>query len=163
MRIEEINRLKGDVILSYENYNQIEKTLFRFMLAFDQQDWATLSDCLCDEIFCDYSSFRGISPGNLTKQQYVAERSNAFALLKTQHNLFNIIVDIQTDSARVQCNYVIYRFLLKYKGSADQYFHSWGQYEFTLKKIAKHWKIAAITQSLLVNEGNPEIHGALRK
>jgi hypothetical protein len=57
----------------------------------------------------------------------------------------------------------IYRFLLEYKGAAGQYFHSWGQYEFTLKQIAKHWKIAAITQNLLANEGNPEIHGALRK
>lgn len=149
--------------MSYESHNRIEKTLFRFMLAFDKQDWDALSDYLCDEIFCDYSSFRGISPGALTKQQYVAERSKAFTRLKTQHNLFNIIVDIQVDSARVQCNYVIYRFLSEYNGTADQYFHSWGQYEFTLKYIAGHWRIASITQNLLVNEGNPEIHGALRK
>ncbi len=106
--------------MSYENHDQIEKTLFHFMGAFDKQDWDALSDCLCDEIFCDYSGFRGISPGALTKQQYVAERSNTFTRLKTQHNIFNIIVDIQADSARVQCNYVIYRFLLEYKGAADQ-------------------------------------------
>jgi hypothetical protein len=149
--------------VSNESYHNIEKTLFLFMRAFDMQDWNVLLDCLCDEIFCDYSSFRGIPAGNCTKQEYVAERKTAFTQLKTQHNLFNIIVDIQADSAQVYCNYVIYRFLLEYKGSADQYFHSWGQYEFTLKRIAQHWKIASITQNLLVNEGNPAIHGALRK
>ncbi len=103
--------------MSYESHDQIEKTLFRFMRAFDKQDWDALSDCLCDEIFCDYSSFRGISPGTFTKQQYVAERSNAFTRLKTQHNLFNIIVDIQAESARAQCNYVIYPFHFKMRDS----------------------------------------------
>ncbi len=149
--------------MSEESYRNIEKTLFRFMRAFDMQNWNALLDCLCDEIFCDYSSFRGTPPGNCTKHEYVAERKTAFTQLKMQHNIFNIIVDIQADLARVQCNYVIYRFLSKYNGFSDEYFHSWGQYEFTLKNIDQHWKIAAITQNLLVNEGNPTIHGALRK
>lgn len=141
--------------------HEIQELLFRFMRSFDEKDWAAMKDCLADEIDCDYSSFRGTPPGRISRDQYVSQRRDALPTLKTQHNISNISLLSATDSIHVKCNFIILRFHPDFQGEKDQYFHSYGSYQFILSRKNRELKISAITQHLLTNEGNPKLHGGV--
>jgi 3-phenylpropionate/cinnamic acid dioxygenase small subunit len=142
---------------------EIEELLFRFMRAFDDKEWDTMSGCLTEMIRCDYSSFRGTAASDIARGDYVDQRRTVLTSLRTQHNLSNLSISGSANQAEVKCSYVILRFGPAFENSADQYFHSYGQYRFTVVRIGEAWKIASITQLLLTNEGNPALHGGLRK
>lgn len=130
------------------------------MRAFDDKNWDDLYECLVENIRCDYSSFRAEKPGEIARHTYIAKRKTDLSLLKTQHNLSNVSIDINGKLAEVKCNFAIYRFHPEFNGSKEHYFHSYRQYEFELHEEDNGWKISVITQKLLVNDGNPELHGA---
>jgi 3-phenylpropionate/cinnamic acid dioxygenase small subunit len=142
---------------------KIEELLFRFMRAFDEKDWDAMSGCLTEMIRCDYSSFRGTAASDIARGDYVDQRRTVLTSLRTQHNLSNLSISGSANHAEVKCHYVIPRFGPAFDSSPDQYFHSYGQYRFTVVRIGGAWKIASITQLLLTNEGNPALHGGLRK
>lgn len=50
----------------------------------------------------------------------------------------------------------------RFQGSREHYFHSYGHYLFVLKQDDNCWKISSITQTLLINDGNPKLHGAFK-
>ncbi len=139
-------------------YEQVVELICRFQRAFDQHDWAALRDCLDDEVFTDYSSFRGTDPATVQADEYVRLRQQALSDLLMQHNHSNLLVTSHShDRATVSCNYQIYRF----ERAGDRRFHSFGTYDFGLVQRSDGWRISAITQRLLKNEGSPLIHGAL--
>jgi hypothetical protein len=142
---------------------KIGELLFRFMRAFDENAWDAMSESLIETIRCDYSSFRGTPPSEIARGDYIDQRRTALTSLRTQHNLSNLSISGSANEAEVKCNYAILRFGPDFDGSPDQYFHSYGQYRFTVVRIGRVWKIASITQLLLTNEGNPALHGGLPK
>ena len=137
----------------------ISELICRFEQAFDQHDWMALRECLDDEVFIDYSSFRGTDPSRVLAGEYVTARKQALGDLVMQHTHSNLAVSFESaDHARATCDYRIDRF----ERNGDRHFHSWGTYEFGLVRRPVGWKICSITQHLLKNEGDPTIHGALR-
>jgi 3-phenylpropionate/cinnamic acid dioxygenase small subunit len=142
---------------------EIQEVLFGFMRALDNKDWEKVLDYLLNSVYTDYSSFRPESPGFITKSDYVASRQQAHGELKIQHNLFNLLITPAQDLAEVICNYAIFRFHPQFNGAKKDFFHSYGNYKFELRRERDVWKIASIVQNLLVNDGNPELHGALRR
>ena len=140
-------------------YEHISELISQFQRAFDQHDWSALRACLDDEIFVDYSSFRGSDASEVRAEDYVDLRKNALGDLVMQHNHSNLTLSVESPNrASASCNYQIYRF----ERDTDRFFHSWGTYDFGLVRHPEGWKICAITQHLLRNEGEPSIHGALR-
>jgi hypothetical protein len=133
------------------------------MRTFDDKDCDSMRECLAETIHCDYSSFRGTPASEIAREDYVAQRRTALASLRTQHNLSNLSISASANEAEVQCNYAILRFHPDFDGSRDEYFHSYGQYRFKVVQTRAGWSISSITQLLLMNEGNPTLHGGLRK
>ena len=83
---------------------------------------------------------------------------NALGDLLMQHNHTNLTLSQEpVDRASVACNYQIYRF----ERHGSRHFHSWGTYDFGLTRRPDGWKISAITQHLIKNDGDPSVHGAL--
>jgi hypothetical protein len=142
----------------------ISELLARFFQAFDDKDWPMMRACLCDEVFADYSSFRGRPAATIPADRYVEQRRAALQALAMQHNFLNLRVEVDAAAGRAtaRCNYVIHRFLPASDGGTDDYFHSYGYYVFGFVGVAGAWKISRITQRLIRNRGNPELHGALR-
>jgi 3-phenylpropionate/cinnamic acid dioxygenase small subunit len=155
--------MAGAALLSAEDRFAIEDLLFRFMRAFDDKDWETMRACLADTIDCDYSSFRGTPPSKIARDEYVTLRVSALAALRTQHNLTNIAISRSGSNVEVRCNYAILRYHRDFDGSPDTYFHSRGQYRFSMTGSTAGWRIASITQTLLTNEGNPALHRGAQK
>lgn len=117
--------------------------------------------CLDDVVYCDYSSLRGVAPGTVTREDYVAQRIVALAHLMMQHDLTNLRIQIDGESAAVQCNFVIRRF--KSSPDSHDFFHSYGRYLFRLVRRQTVWRISGVTQVVTKNRGNPAIHGGATK
>ena len=139
-------------------YEEVSELICRFQRAFDRHDWDAMRACLDDDVFVDYSSFRGTEPSTIHADQFVELRKLALSELLLQHNHSNLaLISNSDDRATATCNYQIYRF----EREGDRYFHSWGTYDFGIVRRPTGWKICSITQHLLKSEGDPSIHGAL--
>jgi 3-phenylpropionate/cinnamic acid dioxygenase small subunit len=155
--------MEGEHAMTTEDRFAIQDLLFRFMWTFDEKDWDGMRSCLNETVDCDYSSFRGTPPTKITRGDYADQRKAALSLLKTQHDLSNIVMITRGDRIEVKCNYAIRRFHLDFDGSRDKSFHSYGQYQFMVVRLGESWKISSIKQFLLMSDGNPDLHGALQK
>jgi hypothetical protein len=141
----------------------IHDLLTRFFQAFDDKAWPALRECLCDEVFADYSSFREVQAAMIPADTYVEQRRIALQALDMQHNFLNLRVELDpaADAATARCNYIVHRFHPSLDGD-DRHFHSYGHYFFAFVNVTGRWRISRITQSLLRNRGDREIHGATR-
>ncbi len=136
-------------------YEQISDLICRFQRSFDLHDWEVMRSCLDDEIFVDYSSFRGTEPSRISADEYVELRRQALSDLLMQHNHCNLVLSLQTSRrASASCNYQIMRF----EREGNRHFHSWGTYDFGFVRRSDEWRISSIAQHLLKNDGEPSIH-----
>lgn len=141
-----------------QDHADIESLLCRFMQAFDERDWSALRTFLDARVFCDYSSFRDQPPGEISADEYVAQRRESLSALRMQHNFSNLQASVDGDRASARCNYLILRFL-----APDRFLHSCGNYRFGLIRRDGAWKLSSIAQNLLQNVGDPSIHGGVQK
>jgi hypothetical protein len=139
----------------------IHNLLAHFFAAFDEKNWQALRECLCEEVFVDYSAFCEMPASTMAVDRYIEERRAALDWLDTQHNFHNLRVSVDAieGSATARCNYVIRRFHPGLDGT--HYFHSYGHYHFDFVSLHGAWRIARIKQHLLRNEGDREIHAAV--
>lgn len=157
------SKIDGGGGLSAKDRLDIQDLLFGFMRSFDEKDWDGMRSCLTETVDCDYSNFRGTPPSTITRAEYVDQRKVSLLFLKTQHNLSNIAIIASATQAEATCNYTILRFHPEFDGSRERYFHSYGQYRFTVVRSEGQWSICSIVQILLMSEGNSNLHGALKK
>jgi hypothetical protein len=146
-----------------EEYFAVRELVFRFMRTFDEKDWPGMKACLAKSVYCDYSTFRGAPPGRVTREKYVAQRKAALSFLIMQHNLSNLSAASNGKSIEVKCNYTILRFHPNFNGSRKYFFHSYGRYRFFIIREGRGWRVSKIIQRLLMNDGNPKLHGGARK
>jgi hypothetical protein len=94
----------------------------------------------------------------------VQQRRTALQTLDMQHNFFNLRVDVDeaAETATARCNYSIHRFHPSSDGLSPHSFHSCGHYIFAFAHASGSWRISRITQNLLREYGDLEIHGAAR-
>ena len=60
-------------------------TIVAFANAFDAQDWQKVRSRLADEIDIDYSEFRSETPRRVTAEEYIKQRVENLAGLRTLH------------------------------------------------------------------------------
>jgi hypothetical protein len=146
-------------VLLNEPFNSL---LCQFQEAFDLHDWDLLTSCLAEQIYTDYSSFRGTPAAWVARDSYIAMRQSALTSLRMQHNFSNLRVTLNGNTATGRCNYAIYRFPSTSTSQPDNFFHSYGHYLFDFIKEVDGWKIAGITQVLLANQGDPTLHAGAK-
>lgn len=150
------------VVLQLADRAAVVDTVIAFANAFDAQDWQTLRRCLADEVHTDYSQFRGEAPAVVSADAYVAARQQGLAGLRTLHISTNHQVQIDGDRAECGSAYRIYR--VDPQGRAgENRLDTAGRYEHALVRTAAGWRICAIRQTVVLQTGNPAIHGALRR
>jgi len=131
----------------------------RFANSFDLKDWNALEECLSDSLLADYSDLRGTPPEVISKQRFVELRRTALDAMATHHLMGNheILVDGDTASAIVSC--AIFR-----RNTSGERLDTHCIYFFKAARDAGIWKISAIKQKLLLNDGDTSIHaGIVRK
>ncbi len=136
-------------------------TIISFANAFDAQDWQKVRAYLADKIDIDYSEFRSETPRRVTAEEYIKQRIEGLAGLRTLHVSTNHEVTINNNTAECQSAYQIYR-LDPTRESGQNRFDTAGNYFHSLIQTDKHWLIAGIKQTVVIVSGNLQVHGALR-
>lgn len=130
----------------------------RFANCFDLKDWDGLRECLSKSIHTDYSDLRGTPPETISNSRFVELRRTALQPLATQHLMGNhdIAVDGDTATATVSC--VIFR-----KNPTGERLNTHCIYFFGMAREGDAWKINAIRQKVLINDGDTGIHAGIVK
>jgi hypothetical protein len=149
--------------MNNNDFSAVHTTLCRFFAAFDKRDWASMIDCLADEVFVDYSSSGREAPTKMKGEAFVSRRKMAIDNLSKQHSFSNLFVQRDPDKSALtaSCNYLILRFDLSNADQHTNFFHSCGQYEFEMVSIEKGCKISSIRQFKLQSWGDEKLHGGL--
>lgn len=136
---------------------KIQEVIARFATSFDVKDWTGLESCFSESLFTDYSDLRGTPPAVVLASEYVAARREALDHLKLHHLVSNYEIDFpDSEHATCRASMVVWRKL------DQEEFTSHCVYEFQLTKQDSDWKISAIAQKILWNEGTPSIHGGTK-
>lgn len=133
----------------------------RLARALDAQDWTAVRGCLDAKLDTDYSSFRGTPPARLTADEFVDLRRVGLAGLVTRHRTERHEVELAGDRAVCRCDFAIRRWSAE--PSDPRFLHSYGTYRYVLRRGDDGWRIVGITQVVRRSEGDPALHGALRK
>jgi len=136
-------------------------TIVAFANAIDAQDWQKLRSYLADEIDIDYSEFRGETPRRVTAEEYIKQRVEGLAGLRTLHVSTNHEVTIKRDAAKCKSVYRIYR-LGPDREAGQNRLDTGGNYFHSLIPTDRHWLITGIKQTLVIVSGNTQVHGAFR-
>jgi hypothetical protein len=139
--------------MSVEDTFDIQALLARFANSFDLKDWDGLLACLAESLYTDYADLRGTAPETIPALDYVQARRAALQDLQTHHLNGNVEIKyIDPLNATCRVSTVIWR------KSDSEAFDTHCVYTFKVTKIKYDWKINAITQKILWNEGQPNIH-----
>jgi hypothetical protein len=141
----------------------INDLLCRFILAFDERDWAAMENCLAPEVFIDYASSGREPPSTMSSAEFVQCRRDAIDTLCKHHSFSNLLLTKEEGSVRGRCNYLILRFDRAFTGEGEDFYHSCGAYEFLFGKAKGARKITSITQRALQSWGNRQLHAGTRK
>jgi hypothetical protein len=130
----------------------LSNLIARFALSFDMKDWGALRDCLADRVHTDYSDLRGAPAATVDADDYVRARRDALEHLLLHHVVGSAEIVIRGASATCRAAMMIWR------KSGEETFATHALYTFGARKDAS-WKLDAITQKVLWNDGSPTIHG----
>ncbi len=136
----------------------IRKTIARFANSFDLKDWVQMESVLAEELTVDYSDLRGGAPKEITAREYTQARREALDALDTQHIIGNLEITVDGKRASVVASSMIFRTL------DGVVFNTHARYQFGLSEDQdRGWVIDRIKQTVLWNEGDPDIHSGVNK
>lgn len=131
----------------------------RFANCFDLKDWTGLQNCLSKSVHTDYSELRGTPPETISSSRFVKLRRTALEPLATQHLMSNHEIEVDGDTAKAIVSCVIFR-----KNPGNERLNTHCIYFFGMQREGDAWKISAIRQKVLLNDGDTGIHaGIVRK
>jgi|GEM_PF-178383 hypothetical protein len=139
-----------------DDHNLIRDLVNRFANSFDLKDWQSMQACLCSKIDTDYSDLRGTPPETLTAKRFVELRKKALTPLATQHLMGNHVIEADGDSAQATVSCVIFR-----KSTDGRTLNTHCLYFFGFRRDAEGWKISAIRQKVLINDGDTTVHSGI--
>jgi len=137
----------------------VVETVVGIANTFDRKDWPRLRSYLADELYTDYSQFRGEPPSYVSADAYVAARETGLRGVTSLHLTTNHEVAIDRDTATCYSAYRIYRVD---SANPARRLDTAGTYDHRLSRADSRWLVTSITQTVVVLEGDRSIHGAFR-
>jgi hypothetical protein len=121
--------------------------------AVDAKDWERCRGYFTDEIYADFTSLAGGSPGNMPADDLVgAWATNLYADKLSHHMRTNHRVTIDGDRAEVFSKGYALNILRRPIGS--DLWEVWGNYTHTLKRTGEGWKCSGMTFVVTHARGN---------
>jgi hypothetical protein len=121
--------------------------------AVDAKDWQRCRGCFTDEIYADFTSLAGGSPGNMPADDLVgASATNLYADKLSHHMRTNHRVNIDGDRAEVFSKGYALNILHRTTGS--DLWEVWGNYTHTLERTDEGWKCSGMTFVAIYARGN---------
>ncbi len=129
--------------------------ILAYAQALDRKDWAAARDCFLPEVEADYRDLRG-AQGTMSAEAFVARRESALGPLETRHLLTPLTWEVRGDEANARSLYRIER--VDPRRPQPNHFHTEGEYQHRLLRTPQGWRIAAVRQTIHVEDGDPSIH-----
>jgi len=121
--------------------------------AVDAKDWERCRGYFTDEIYADFTSLAGGSPGNMPADDLVgAWATNLYADKMSHHMRTNHRVTIDGDRAEVFSKGYALNILCRRTGS--DLWEVWGNYTHTLERTGEGWKCSGMTFVVTHARGN---------
>lgn len=121
--------------------------------AVDAKEWERCRSYFTDEIYADFTSLAGGSPGNMPADDLVgAWATNLYADKLSHHMRTNHRVAIDGDRAEVFSKGYALNILRRPTGS--DLWEVWGNYTHTLKRTSEGWKCSGMTFVVTHARGN---------
>ena len=118
--------------------------------AVDAKDWERCRSYFTDEIYADFTSLAGGSPGNMSSDDLVgAWATNLYADKLSHHMRTNHRVTIDGDRAEVFSKGYVLNILHRPNRS-----EVWGNYTHTLERTGEGWKCSGMTFVVTHARGN---------
>ena len=121
--------------------------------AVDAKDWEKCRGYFTDEIYADFTSLAGGSPGNMPADNLVgAWSTNLYANKLSHHMRSNHRITIDADRAEVFSKGYALNILRRSTGS--DLWEVWGNYTHTLQRTDEGWKCSGMTFVVTHARGN---------
>jgi 3-phenylpropionate/cinnamic acid dioxygenase small subunit len=135
----------------------IEQVYFRYCEVIDAKDFDRLSDVFTEDAVGDYRSSNGILQQGLAPlverlHRGMGKDSDCGA---TQHNVFNIRIDLEGDGATSKAHfYAVHAGLGRFAG---QIYSCWGQYDDRWVRTPAGWRVRERLYANFLTDGPVEI------
>lgn len=132
----------------------ITETCYRYGIALDSRDWATLRTCFTEDAKAIY---RGLEP--CQNYQDIEDRCRAVLepLTASQHLIGNVTVELEGDEAAC-VSYLQAQHVKAGTPGGDNYIIA-GRYDDRLVRTADGWRMSERRLEILWTDGNPAVVG----
>ena len=121
--------------------------------AVDAKDWQRCRGYFTDEIYANFTSLAGGSPGNMPADDHIeAWAANLYADKLSHHMRTNHRVTIDGDRAEVFSKGYALNILRRRTGS--DLWEVWGNYTHTLERTSEGWRCSGMTFVVTYARGN---------
>ena len=135
---------------------EIVNTVSHFFAAVDRCDWAATQALMTSPFHVDYSSFTGDDPADVTPADLTAAWAGFLPYFDSvHHQIGNLIVDQDGDSADVRCHGMATHFIAGHEGGDIQFIV--GTYDLKLIKSQGEWKLGSMRFNFKFASGNPDL------
>ena len=135
---------------------QVRRVVDGIDLAVDAKDWEECRAFFTGEIFADFTSLAGGSPGRMPADDLVAAwRANLYADKKSHHMRTNHRVSVDGDRAEVFSKGYALNILQRDTGS--DLWEVWGDYTHTLERAPGGWRCSGMAFVVTHARGNEAV------
>lgn len=123
--------------------------------AVDAKDWEGWRGCFTDEIYANFTSLAGGSPGNMPADDLVgAWKTNLYADKLSHHMRSNHRITLDSDTAEVFSKGYALNILSRPALDGSDLWEVWGHYTHTLERTDEGWKCSGMTFVVTHARGN---------
>ena len=135
---------------------EITNTVSRFFAAVDRCDWAAVQALMTDPFHVDYSSYGGGPASDVTPEGLTSAWAGLLPFFDhVHHQIGNLIVEQDGETAGVQCHGMATHFIAEQPGGDLQFVV--GTYDLSLIRANGSWKVASMRFNFKYASGNPDL------
>jgi 3-phenylpropionate/cinnamic acid dioxygenase small subunit len=132
----------------------ITETCYRYGIALDSRDWATLRTCFTEDATAIY---RGLEPANSYREIEDRCRAVLEPLTGSQHLISNVMVRLDGDQAECT-SYLQAQHVKAGTPGGDNYIIA-GRYDDRLVRTPAGWRMTERRLEIIWTDGNPAVVG----
>ncbi|NRB02930.1 MAG: nuclear transport factor 2 family protein [Rhodobacteraceae bacterium] len=132
---------------------EITNSVSRFFASVDRCDWPAVQALMTEQFHVDYSSYGGGPASEVSPEGLTAAWAGFLPYFDSvHHQIGNLIVEQNGDTAEVRCHGMASHFIAEHPGGDLQFVV--GTYDLELKRDGADWKLSSMRFNFKYASGN---------